>query len=245
MESASTVAESQEGKDRTSRRLVDAAAQVFARDGVRGATTREIASEAGVSEMTLFRHFGTKENLLGSVIKQAFSQPRTSRQPEIPVDQEGLRTALISLAKAHSRFLAENFAFIRVVIGELHHYTKQERDVVKRIFGPMRQQLIELLQEAAQRNLVVAGDIGMIADLFEGMLFMDVLRRQYHERQTYSADRYFNAAVDMILKQVQVNGSRAPSNTRAKSRLRSTSLGIRRDGRTANAHRNNGRSDRR
>ena len=245
MESASTVADSQEGKNRTTRRLVDAAAQVFARDGVRGATTREIASEAGVSEMTLFRHFGTKENLLGSVIKQAFSQPRTSRQPETPVDQEGLRTALISLAKAHSRFLAENFAFIRVVIGELHHYTKQERDVVKRIFGPMRQQLIELLQEAAQRNLVVAGDIGMIADLFEGMLFMDVLRRQYHERQTYSADRYFSAAVDMILKQVEVNGSRAPSNTRAKSRLRPTSLGIRRNGRTASAHRNNGRSDRR
>jgi AcrR family transcriptional regulator len=195
--------------------------------------------------MTLFRHFGTKENLLGFVIKQAFSGPRTSRQPEIPVDQEGLRTALISLAKAHSRFLAENFAFIRVVIGELHHYTKQERDVVKRIFGPMRQQLIELLQEAAQRNIVVVGDIGMIADLFEGMLFMDVLRRQYHERQTYSADRYFSAAVDMILKQVQVNGSRAPSNTPAKSQLRSTSLGTRRNGRTASAHRNNGRSDRR
>ena len=119
----STIAESQEGKGRTTRRLVNAAAQVFARDGVRGATTREIASEAGVSEMTLFRHFGTKENLLGSVIKQAFSQPRISRQTEVPADQEALRASLIGLAKAHSRFLAENFAFIRVVPGGEHQRT--------------------------------------------------------------------------------------------------------------------------
>ena len=34
--------------DATRERLLDAAAQTFARDGIRGATTREIAREAGV-----------------------------------------------------------------------------------------------------------------------------------------------------------------------------------------------------
>ena len=45
-------------------RLLGAAAQVYAEAGYRGATTRRIAQQAGVSEITLFRQFGSKEALM-------------------------------------------------------------------------------------------------------------------------------------------------------------------------------------
>ncbi|MEH2385114.1 MAG: helix-turn-helix domain-containing protein, partial [Nostoc sp.] len=45
----------------TRTRLIEAASQVFASLGVQGATTREIARVAGVNEVTLFRHFASKE----------------------------------------------------------------------------------------------------------------------------------------------------------------------------------------
>ena len=41
-------------------RLLEAAMQVFARDGLHKATTRVIAREAGVNEVTLFRHSKTR-----------------------------------------------------------------------------------------------------------------------------------------------------------------------------------------
>ena len=41
--------------------LLEAAVKVFAIAGFRGATTRRIAQEAGVNEVTLFRQFGSKE----------------------------------------------------------------------------------------------------------------------------------------------------------------------------------------
>ena len=44
--------------------LLQAALRVYAVAGVRGATTRRIAHEAGVNEVTLFRHFGSKDTLL-------------------------------------------------------------------------------------------------------------------------------------------------------------------------------------
>jgi AcrR family transcriptional regulator len=44
--------------------LLEAAAQVYAESGYHGATTRRIASVAGVNEITLFRHFGSKDVLL-------------------------------------------------------------------------------------------------------------------------------------------------------------------------------------
>jgi AcrR family transcriptional regulator len=53
-------------------RLLDAAMLVFARVGISGATTREIAKEAGVNEVTLFRNFQNKQGLLSEVLKRAF-----------------------------------------------------------------------------------------------------------------------------------------------------------------------------
>src|SRR5262249_1427962 len=52
----------------TRRRILEAAARVFARDGFRGATTREIAREAQVNEVTLFRHYRSRNDLLRAVL---------------------------------------------------------------------------------------------------------------------------------------------------------------------------------
>jgi AcrR family transcriptional regulator len=44
-------------------RLLAAAGEVFAEKGFRGATTRDIAERAGITEPMLFRHFGSKTAL--------------------------------------------------------------------------------------------------------------------------------------------------------------------------------------
>jgi hypothetical protein len=49
--------------DKTEEKLIKAANEVLARRGYDGATTLEIAKTAGVSEMTLFRKFKSRENL--------------------------------------------------------------------------------------------------------------------------------------------------------------------------------------
>jgi AcrR family transcriptional regulator len=48
----------------TRQRIIQAALHLFARIGYKTATTRAIADAAGVNEVTLFRHFGTKRNIL-------------------------------------------------------------------------------------------------------------------------------------------------------------------------------------
>jgi AcrR family transcriptional regulator len=50
-------------------RIVQAAGKLFARQGYRGTTTREIAHLADVSENTLFRQFDHKENLFWSALR--------------------------------------------------------------------------------------------------------------------------------------------------------------------------------
>ena len=50
--------------------IIQGAAQVFAQKRYEGATMRKIAAAAGVTELTLSRHFGNKKNILMAVIEQ-------------------------------------------------------------------------------------------------------------------------------------------------------------------------------
>lgn len=50
--------------------ILEAAVEVIVRRGYAGATTREISAVAGMNEVTLFRRFGNKEQLLRAVVEQ-------------------------------------------------------------------------------------------------------------------------------------------------------------------------------
>ncbi len=53
----------------TKDKIIAAARELFEKNGFAGATTKEIASLAGISEVTLFRHFDTKRNLFEQTVQ--------------------------------------------------------------------------------------------------------------------------------------------------------------------------------
>src|ERR1700677_538157 len=57
-----------QGTDRR-QKLIETALDVFSRKGFDGATTKEIAVEAGVTEAIIFRHFPTKQALDTAVVQ--------------------------------------------------------------------------------------------------------------------------------------------------------------------------------
>lgn len=69
-------------------RILEAAGRVYAKHGFRGATTRLIANEAGVNEVTLFRTFGSKSALLEAVLVQQHVAQPESHLPAEPSDPQ-------------------------------------------------------------------------------------------------------------------------------------------------------------
>ena len=59
--------------------LVDAGLRAFAEGSYAGATTAEIAREAGVSEPILYRHFAGKRELYFACLEEAWARLRTSK----------------------------------------------------------------------------------------------------------------------------------------------------------------------
>ena len=95
--------------------ILAAAAHLYGEHGYRGTTTRRIAEEAGVNEVTLFRLFGTKTALLEEAIRE-HSQLRTVPLPDVPRDPEG---ELIVWASAQHRGLTTCRSMIRKAMAEM------------------------------------------------------------------------------------------------------------------------------
>jgi AcrR family transcriptional regulator len=67
-----------EAKARTRERLLEAAAQTFARKGYAGATVEEIAEAAGHTTGALYAHFGGKQELFLELMSSRASRRRTA-----------------------------------------------------------------------------------------------------------------------------------------------------------------------
>src|SRR5439155_8008328 len=50
--------------------------EVFAKNGFRGTTTRDLAARADVNEAIIFRHFNTKTELYRAILEEKASQGR-------------------------------------------------------------------------------------------------------------------------------------------------------------------------
>jgi len=187
----------------TRQKLLDAAIHVFARDGVSGATTRQIARQAGVNEVTLFRSFRNKNELLKQVIIQC-SQRCAHVFNEAPLETKSdLRRTVQTYAETYVRMLEDNEDFIRTFIGELGRHLKLCRRLFVESGKPVRQKFIHYL-EAARKNRLIRRDVDVVtaADALTGMLLAGIIRRPLSE-SAYPNKRYVQTCVKIFLKGIE------------------------------------------
>lgn len=99
-------------------KLLQAASRVYAEVGFRGATTRRIADEAGVNEVTLFRLFGSKAQLIAEAVTCQDPMGHVTL-PEEPGDVEHELTAW---CEAHLHALRQHRSMIRQAMADLDEH---------------------------------------------------------------------------------------------------------------------------
>ena len=97
-------------------RILDAARRVYAQHGFRGATTRLIATEANVNEVTLFRTFGSKSALFECMLEWQATESPMPRLPLRPVDPAAEMTEWCATVL---RYMREHRALLRKGFGEM------------------------------------------------------------------------------------------------------------------------------
>ncbi|HML05168.1 MAG TPA: TetR/AcrR family transcriptional regulator [Methanobacterium sp.] len=105
--------------DKTEQKIIDSALKIFAEKGYTGATTRVIASDAGFTEMTLYRKFKTKENLFKAVLNRS-NQKMMEDFGLIFMDKKfsNSREFLEILIRNLVKLGQNNFEFIKITMNE-------------------------------------------------------------------------------------------------------------------------------
>lgn len=108
-----------ERKSKEERReeILDAALRVFAERGLHGASTEEVARQAGISQPYVFRLFGTKKELYKTVVARCFRQTleRFQRAAEGRRGEEALR----AMGEAYHELLESDRTYLR---GQMQAY---------------------------------------------------------------------------------------------------------------------------
>jgi AcrR family transcriptional regulator len=86
--------------DARRRAVLDTACSVFSKSSYRGATTAEIAREAGISEPILYRHFGSKRDLYLACLDEAWRAFRGIAEQAIADDPSSCLGAIADVYMA-------------------------------------------------------------------------------------------------------------------------------------------------
>lgn len=155
--------------DPTAQRILQAAAEVFAEQGYAGATTKAIAAQAGVNEVTLFRRFGSKQNLLSAVIEHHSALPGFVDVLERQLTGE-YQEDMQHLGRLFHAMFDQRREAVRLMLCEADR-VPEVRQVMVQIPTRLRQALARYLRRQQAAGLVRPGDPEVLAQAFLGMFF--------------------------------------------------------------------------
>ncbi|MDA8440840.1 MAG: TetR/AcrR family transcriptional regulator [Peptococcaceae bacterium] len=190
----------------TRKRLIKVALEEFAQSGYKGASTRSISERAGVNDVTLFRHFGSKLGLLKAAVLYAVEQLKVPNDVEFYLEfpmREGLSKIISDYAEQLSS-LSE-----LITLGMAESFSHPDvAEKIKKLMWEKRSTIVEYLERAAAQDRLQDIDIPVIAHVVLASLYYNSLikRRAPQEiTQHLTDERVSRALVEMILSVYSVD----------------------------------------
>lgn len=181
----------------TRKRILQAAVQVFADQGYTGATTRGIAEAAGVSELTLFRHFGSKKNLFMAAIQ---------RHSAIPGIEAALASQLSGdprqdLTMIGTHFLSTLTERRQELLMTLYEAGRipEVRQVSAQVPRQQREMLTSYMRRQIETGQLRDLDPSMMAQAFLGMLFAYAIYQALFDK-TPPGEEMIRSCVDFFVE---------------------------------------------
>ncbi len=154
----------------TKERLFDASLKLISEKGYLGATTREMAQEAGVTELTLFRHFGSKEKLFIEVLSKYTFLPKLKELlPEL--EHLSYDNALRLVANKFLLTLKQRKPMIKIMYSEVNLYPEKIRRVYNKFITEIRSTLASYFAFQQKKGVLRKVSPEVAARMFLGMLF--------------------------------------------------------------------------
>lgn len=154
----------------TREKILEAGLKLFSKKGYLGATTREIAQNAGVAELTLFRHFTSKEKLFEEVMSAySFLPALKGLLPQLK--EMTYEEALGEIAGSFLKRLNERRHLVRIMQREIPLYPSKAREVYQNLMGEIIKTLASYFRELQEKKVLREFNPEVGARAFLGMFF--------------------------------------------------------------------------
>jgi len=210
-------------------RILHAAARVYALHGRGGATTRRIAEEAGVNEVTIFRQFGSKDALLDSAMRECARLEQEVMLPQPPVHPP---RELFAWVRAHHASLAAMRDIVRQMMSEA---VERPETAVCAAEGPsgafaqLRQYAVQLRRQGwiSDPDATLPADVRGAVSMLMGAIFADAMNREIMPAMfPQSVDDSLHAYVRIFLRGIGVASEPSVPLTRTARRSANASRGV-------------------
>jgi len=165
----------------STRRILQAAVEIFAENGFDGATTKMISLRAGLNESLITRYFKSKANLFIEVTKSAINAIKNEKPyPPAPTVQEEIYKYLIHKFNHHEK----NKKFFRVVLSRLVIDVETNRRLHQELGSPLDSFFLERLNVFQKSGMIKPDvDTAQLAALaVEHSFAIGIIKRMCFER---------------------------------------------------------------
>lgn len=189
----------------TRTRILQAAQQLFARQGYDATTTRDLARAAGVAEGTLFRHFDHKKTILIEIATQGWVEILTDLLMEL--SEMASYRAISQVMQKRMRNLKQNADMMRVCFMEAQFHPELRDRIQAEVITKMMDVTEAFFQTAIDRGIYRPINPRVIARVFLGMFAIsgfseltimepNISPRELQEMAEGLADIFLNGVLD-------------------------------------------------
>ncbi len=186
----------------TRNKILETALRLFSKKGYLGATTKDIAKGAGIAEVTLFRHFPSKERLFEHVINTySFLPVLRGLLPEI--SEMSYEKALTAISRRFLDTLNSRKDMIRIMHSEMRRYPEKIYKIYHDFLDEMIKTLGSYFHEMQKKNILRKFDAESGARAFLGMVFSYFNAKEFHMFKKYKdidTDKIIKEFIDIFLR---------------------------------------------
>ncbi len=190
----------------TEDKILDATIKLLDKDGWKGATTKKIASEAGVNEITLFRKFNNKEQLLRAAKKRSANRFLEELDLLFKLDDsQEIKTYLTTIWRNASKMIDKRINLIRISMEEVRGIPFEEK-VLPKISKMIIEHLVNYFQKKIDQGLIRDIDPEVAAlNIFSIVFQMDIVWKIYDQKPPVTDETIMENFLEIFLNGILVS----------------------------------------
>jgi AcrR family transcriptional regulator len=151
----------------TRTKILEAALQLFARQGYDGTTTKDLAKFAKVAEGTLFRHFANKKAILIEVATAGWIDILTDLLTEL--SEMGSYKAVSQVMKRRMLHMRKNSDLMRVCFVEAQYHPELRESIQTEVITKMTEVAEAFFETAMEKGIYRQMNPKIVAQVFLGI----------------------------------------------------------------------------